>query len=603
MLFLATSATDFLGATVSLWLAAYILVRGFSSRITLRAVVVLLSLSAFFFSGYLHLQRPTPGSTAWRAVFLTLGLVAWFDLTLRLLPSAAQRKTRWVARGLYAGSLAAIALLIGQQNMFVDPGNPLLVTQVKVGAGYIVYGLLLIALAAATIYNFRMWTRSGAGPHFRHFLVATVVAAGGAIVTYVAAALPGLPPMPRVARDFLLFVAVPLLGYSVARHQAFVERRTTLQDLPIAGLAVLGLSGVYALAAWRSGFSAEGLAYITLLAILTHSTYDVVRGFLDRLLYRRESALRRQLRELARDVGGESTFASNLQQALAIMCTTLRAPGGFMAVREADQFSVAASLDSLDVGAKLEAEGVRCEDICQPQLTGALAGKTAWLAPAFVDSDQVGVIGLGPRASGGKYSEADLDLLAEIADWMGHLVRAHARQRDSRERLVQLASEVQSREVGLQAEAEDLLTTLESDPDREFVRLVEEGLRNLSDYAALGQSPLAAQLGAPGATHVERGKSLRQMLIEAIEALRPAGQRPAGILPREWHSHAILRDAYVEDAPNREIMARLYISEGTFNRVRRKALRAVARSLWETKTNSPAPADARQPVTTAVEIE
>jgi hypothetical protein len=46
-----------------------------------------------------------------------------------------------------------------------------------------------------------------------------------------------------------------------------------------------------------------------------------------------------------------------------------------------------------------------------------------------------------------------------------------------------------------------------------------------------------------------------------------------------------LYDAYVEDAPNREIMARLYISEGTFNRVRRKALRAAARSLWEMKTH------------------
>ena len=51
--------------------------------------------------------------------------------------------------------------------------------------------------------------------------------------------------------------------------------------------------------------------------------------------------------------------------------------------------------------------------------------------------------------------------------------------------------------------------------------------------------------------------------------------------PREWHSYAILYDAYVEDVPNREIMARLYISEGTFNRLRRKALQAVSRAVWD----------------------
>jgi DNA-binding CsgD family transcriptional regulator len=43
----------------------------------------------------------------------------------------------------------------------------------------------------------------------------------------------------------------------------------------------------------------------------------------------------------------------------------------------------------------------------------------------------------------------------------------------------------------------------------------------------------------------------------------------------------VLHDAYVEGVPNREIMARLYISEGTFNRTRRNAIRGLARLLAE----------------------
>jgi predicted DNA-binding protein (UPF0251 family) len=144
-----------------------------------------------------------------------------------------------------------------------------------------------------------------------------------------------------------------------------------------------------------------------------------------------------------------------------------------------------------------------------------------------------------------------------------------------------LAAELQSGEAGWQKGAKELEALFGSGPDAEFVRAVEDGLRNLSDYTKLGQSGMASRLSVAGSTHIERSKSIRQRVIQAIDSLRPAAQRPGEPLPREWHSYVILHDAYVEDVPNREIMARLYISEGTFNRVRRKAIRAVARSLLE----------------------
>ena len=48
-----------------------------------------------------------------------------------------------------------------------------------------------------------------------------------------------------------------------------------------------------------------------------------------------------------------------------------------------------------------------------------------------------------------------------------------------------------------------------------------------------------------------------------------------------WQAYLILHSAYVENQPNRDIMSRLDISEGTFNRTRRSALQAVARLLEE----------------------
>jgi len=139
--------------------------------------------------------------------------------------------------------------------------------------------------------------------------------------------------------------------------------------------------------------------------------------------------------------------------------------------------------------------------------------------------------------------------------------------------------------VGLQASAQDLITQMESQLDRNFERMVEQCLQHLSDYTQLGQSGLAVELLIEGGTHIERGKSVREALLRAIESLRPAGARPSvsGILPREWHAYTILHDAYVEDVPNRDIMGKLYVSEGTFNRQRRKALHAVARALLEAR--------------------
>jgi hypothetical protein len=116
---------------------------------------------------------------------------------------------------------------------------------------------------------------------------------------------------------------------------------------------------------------------------------------------------------------------------------------------------------------------------------------------------------------------------------------------------------------------------------------VEDALRNLSDFAYLGEHSLAdwkiveRRLPAGSRTTLDRGKAVYALLVEAIEKFRPAGKPPAEPPPRVWYAYLVLHSAYVENQPNRDIMARLDISEGTFNRTRRSALQAVARLLEE----------------------
>jgi len=82
---------------------------------------------------------------------------------------------------------------------------------------------------------------------------------------------------------------------------------------------------------------------------------------------------------------------------------------------------------------------------------------------------------------------------------------------------------------------------------------------------------------------LDLGRVTHQVLVEAIEKFKPAEPKPLRGSWREWYPYMILHEAYVKDRPNREIMAELNISEGSFNRTRRAAILALTRLLdeWE----------------------
>jgi hypothetical protein len=222
---------------------------------------------------------------------------------------------------------------------------------------------------------------------------------------------------------------------------------------------------------------------------------------------------------------------------------------------------------------------VACDDVSQPQ--SDQLPLITWLAPSFEGQTQVAVVGIRRSVSRMDISSGNLELLAEAADQIGTIVSLSNLHPEQEKRLGDAIVESQQKTNELNSAATNLLSSISTDPDVDFVKMVEEALRNLPDTITLGQSPLAVILSMDADTHIERGKQLQQLLIDSIELLRPTDERPPEPLPRIWYNHAVLHDAYVEGVQNREIMARLYISEGTFNRTRRNAIRGLARLLAE----------------------
>jgi hypothetical protein len=567
ILFAITSVVDYLGMGISLWLALYLLARGFPSRVTIRAVIVLLSLFVFFLSASLNLRIQIPGTTALRAVMVTVGLSVWCDLTQKLLPQKVQNKNRWVITVIYILGGITVALLISTPEAFVlEKTNLIYVGRMQLGFQYTVYGITELITSLAILYNLQSGRKAKVGQPNPYFAAASILAV--CVVGYGILALALTPPMPRLVQDGFIASAVVFLGISVARHQTLVERRTSLNELPVYTLVMVILTAVYAFTAWQWSHSEVIVILATALAVFTHSLFGLVGEMVSQSINKRESEYRYQLRHLGQHQSGGISMQNRLEDGLKLLCDILGATGGFIATRQSDLLVVTASYESILPGEKIFQSNVTSDEAYQP--SAEFADTIAWMAPAFKEDEQLALIGLGHPKARHHYSADDLDLLAEAADRVASIVALAGIQ----------PGEVNPQK-SLQSESEDLITTLVTNPDPKFLKMVEDALRKLSDTITLGQSPLAQELKIQADTQLDIGKALRQELVNAIEALRPEGTRPREPIPHQWENYVVLHDAYIEGVANREIMARLYTSEGTFNRIRRKALRGVARYLLE----------------------
>lgn len=577
LLLKSTRAVDFIAASISLWQAFYIFGKGFPSKIALRATVVFLALFVFFFGAYDSLIHPAESWAIVRAFVIIITLVAWYSLTLQLLTDIVVARSRFYGMLLYSVGVLAAILLLTVKNIFIlNEENILEVGRMRLGLPYVVYGIFLTLAAAGNLYNLLSGTREGLKKRGRYFLAATMFASTGAIYGVLTLAL--THPMPRLILDLMAFMSVILLGIAVARHQILIDRRIALYDVPVSAITTLSLSSVYAFIAWVWTHNSDLVIVVMVFAIATHSMRDLAHEYVEQVRLRNEYNFRRKLRELEDTALDTKRLYYRLKVGLGLLCKILSASGGFIAMRNGDKFVVVASRNSsFGINNPIHSELVTCNDVSKP--VNSHLSEIAWLVPSFEGQEQIAVIAIGKPKAKPEYSSNDLELLGEVADQVGTLISLNQIRTENRQDDSGLAENNSTADMELSTKK--FVMSIASEPDLEFIRIVEEGLRNLPDYIALGDSPLASRFRVQAESYVERGKLIYQILVESIEMLRPSGVRPDEPLPRVWYNYVVLHDAYVERVSNHEIMARLYISQGTFHRTRRNALRGLARLLLE----------------------
>ena len=573
-----TLLTNFLCMAFALWFAIYLLARSQANQLTFRAVIALIALAFYYNGAIIALVNPTANIDQLRSITVIIALVATHDLTFYLLPVNQQKRRYWFAWGFILLSIIIVIL-----HFLVPPGrfcDPRFNCPVEIVTPMFVLDLFKFLLFVGIIYNLWQLTMGNGLFEHRTFYLALFLAVS--TVGFHAIGTIFQITYPRFITNVMVLVALTLLAYSVTKHQTLVARRTTVFDLPVTLLTIALILAIYLFVGWRIGLPVTALLLLAVLAIFTHSSYDFVREFLDRLFRLQERLMRRELHDIAQDATQNKSLIHYLRRALAILCNNLRASSGFIAVRQLDRFEVVASLHSIAVGTQFPPREIILEEITQP--TNALSNNASWLAPVYAGGEQLAVIGIGERKDQSSYSQEELYQLEDFADEMGLVIKANLQTGSGVMEAVDVgASGLLLSETG-EIETKDLLSTFTLKLDPEYVKAIEDGFRNIHDYSYLGSSSLVELFGIKGEDHIERGKQVHQKLVQILEKLRPAGKPPVEPLPQEWHDYTILHEAYIEDIPAREIMARLYISEGTYYRTRRKALRGIARALLETQT-------------------
>lgn len=606
-----TTNVNLVALAMSLWLGLYVVTRSRTSRKAWLAAGALWVLAAYFFQSAVALNLPN-SPFSWMRALIVFIVPLWINITFLFLPPA--RRANWMRWGIIplgyilAGIIAALGMFTNL--LFSSQNDDALFTNTRAsgGAYYLILPLLVLGFGIS-LWN--LWRARQATPNanlkreFSILLAATMIEAlAGALVAYGTAYS---VPIPFILPDILYFGGVFFFGYTVARYNATLEGRPIDRDFIYTFLVVGSLTLFYCLVVWGLYVTGQvsflSLALTIVGTVLANSLFDRLRLTLDRVFYQRQfQRLRSNLRGLAREVGAGQTLSERLHTILHSMSRFMRIKRGFIAVRREEQYIVEATHDAHALGEKFSLQTLAASEIIGLVLPARKnLQEMKLLVPLYADGEQIGAVVVGERENGTPYGEADLELLEDLADQIARVIHDIAAQAENATRLNDLVADFRARERALQLQVDEMLasraapapqTAREWDEEK-LIPLVEDALRKLHDVPYLGEHELAqlrvvqtrvAQKrdGTP-VTFLDCGKALNETLVEALNELRPATPLPKGLQvpPREWHLYIILHDSYVQGETNRDTMSKLYISEGTFNRTRRRALRAVAKSLAE----------------------
>lgn len=593
----------FLGAAV--WLGIYVVSRNPRNAVGWLTCLTLWSAAGLFLNSLIALAPITFDSNtstilnhilpSWISKILVTGwegwlkgwifvpaAAFWLHATTLLLPGKInQKRWIWVILGYICAILAAELIRDAYLKISTSEVSPLYLVTDKNGYAYFVFIGLFIFFIGICIFNLVDSARKAPTKMMRRQFTllasATITAALVAPADFISAVI-GFS-LPRVILSFILGIAVILIGYGVAELSALVEGRTIRRDFFLSAVSIGIVTGSYLFGAWIlvQLFELPPGVYllVLMLSIFSHSLIEISRRRLDMVLFSKDfRILRNSVKNMVSNIeeGGLKDF---LKLSLDNLCTSVRAIYGFLVLFNNGQIEI---LAKFNFDKKLETiipAELKTDDVLhlEPNTFHSPLSEAALLIPLYEDSNQFGAIILGRPVNGIRFSPENVEKLLYPSDMIAEVIFRTRQEMEFYEKVV-------SYSIDATPEPGDLQRKI-------TIKDIEDAFRHISDYAYLGDLDLvkiklvSGKLPDQSVTYVERGKALNIVLVEALDKLKPDDGKPSSPPAREWYPYLVLHGAYIEDKLNRDIMSQLYISEGTFNRTRRSAIRSVTRILQE----------------------
>ena len=397
------------------------------------------------------------------------------------------------------------------------------------------------------------------------------------------------------------------MGYSVAYFGVLAPDRVVKYRLirflfrgPLLAITIAAAVAVLIRIEQFLGLPSET---ITILAIVFFIVlFQIVRGslqpFLDVLLFQQDRSELDYIRSLSDRLLTSTDLQQFLENVLTAVADLVRVQRVFLASLDPDgRWRVRTHVGAIEAYSTALAE-MRMTTI-PPDEDGPLSVDGFWVWPlrARGNDDLLGALVVAARSSEPDLSDTEIKRLQTLITQAAIALEDRRLQKEvfaAVERIMpeidvlqRQRGEVRYIDSPTQPSPEATVTA-----DPEFPNWVKDALSHYWGGPKLTTSPLlklqVVEQALPD-NHDDAPKALRAVLGEAIEQLRPDGER--SFTAAEWVLYNILELRFVQGRKVREIAARLAMSESDLYRKQKIAVDAVAASLSKMEERAMAEAD------------
>jgi hypothetical protein len=625
-----TLVNQVLAATVvltSFSLLIYLLTHNFRSRVAL-AFCALLAFVMIVYAGDVVLYAvETPTAAARWLKFQWVGIAfvpaAYLQFSSALLHSINLR-ARWRSIAVlfsYAASCVFLGMVIWGELLVYDGVYLPEASHLAAGPLFWIFGFyffLTVAWGAANLYRARQRCLTRASRRRMTYLsLAFVAPALGAFPYLMLTSVPSLLSFNWLQAVLLVgnvavLLMIVLMAYSVAYFGALTPDRVVKHNLvhyllrgPFVGAVVIFTMLAVPKVQQILGLPRDTVLIFTVVGVivLLQMAINRAKPFIDRAIYRQDLDEIVWIQTLDRRLLTTADLGAFLENTVAALCDLLQVQTGFVAAQAGGQHrlesycgdrpSIDAFLDKYNLASLAESIKNQPEERC------FVGDGGFWLAQLQGQAGEVplGILGVEARSPAPDLTPDEREIATLLIDRAEEALEDRYLQQnvfDTLRRILPDIERLHRWQDATRYAGTPPMQVIESSPisSPEFEQWVRDALSHYWGGPKLTESPLLG-LRIVGETARKRGGSpaqaLRDLLNQAIEGLRPAGERR--MTAAEWLLYNILELKFVRGLRVRDVARRLAMSESDLYRKQRVAIAEVARALADLEQGGVAPAE------------